>query len=394
MVSKENLVKNINYQYDQDLKAPRHSVGNLQLDSSIENFYSEIKQSIRETEFSKELYQLLDKVLTKDKTIVESFHSLFLRIFDETGLIIFNPQDKEVKKLLKPIFQKELNDYHKHSKSVLSVSADLDENYHTQVKVKPINLFMSDKTGRHLIEPTEKGFKLKGKRTNFSNDEIITFIDEHPENFSANVLLRPICQDYLFPTGFYIAGPGEISYFAQTIPLYKHFNIQQPYIYPRSSATIVEGNISKILMKNNLSIKDFFLNNNELNSKVINNISERNVDSIFDETNNSIIGNLNSLSQQLASIDKSLENISENSIKKILHQLKILKSKSKKIEGSKYEIALRQLEKAKNSIYPNENLQERELSIINFINKYGMDFFDWLYNELEIGEFEHQILEL
>ncbi|MEE9431622.1 MAG: bacillithiol biosynthesis cysteine-adding enzyme BshC [Melioribacteraceae bacterium] len=391
-VSKNNILNTIKYSDSE--KETKHSVGNLQIDSSIENFYAEIKQSVRETEFSKELYNILDGVLTKDKTIVQSFHSLIFRIFDETGLIIFNPQDKEVKKLLKPIFTKELKDYHQHSASVLSVSANLDENYHTQVKVKPINLFMSDKTGRHLIEPTDNGFRLKGRRTKFSKEEMLKFVDEQPENFSANVLLRPICQDYLFPTGFYIAGPGEISYFAQAITLYKHFNVQQPFIYPRSSATIVEGNISKVLVKNNLSIKEMFLGTDELNSKVIHNILEENVETIFGKFTKSIDKNLSSLSNQLSIIDRSLEDVSNNSKSKIIHQIEILKSKAKKIEENKYEVALRQLDKARNNLYPNGNLQERELSIINFINKYGMDFFDWLYNELEIGEFEHQILEL
>ncbi|MCP5063652.1 MAG: bacillithiol biosynthesis cysteine-adding enzyme BshC [Ignavibacteriae bacterium] len=394
LVSKENLLRKIKYNFDKDEKAARHSVGNLQIDASIKEFYSEIKDSLRETEFSKELYDLLDDILTNDKTLAESFQTLLFKIFDETGLIIFNPQDVEVKKLLKPIFAKELNNYHEHSKSVLSVSANLEENYHTQVKVKPINLFMSDKTGRRLIEPIENGFRLKGKRTHISKDEMLKFVDEKPENFSGNVLLRPICQDYLFPTGFYIAGPGEINYFAQAIPLYKHFKVQQPFIYPRSSATIIEGNISKILVKNNIGIKEIFLGGDELNSKVIHNISEENVETIFEEFTGSIKDNLSSLSEKLNLVDRTLGDVADNSKNKIIHQLETLKAKAKKLEENKYDIAIRQMDKAKSNLYPNNNLQERELSVINFINKYGLDFFDWLYNELEINEFEHQILEL
>jgi len=394
LVSKDNLLNTIEYDFDKDEKAIRHSVGNLQIDTSIKDFYSEIKESLRETEFSKELYNLLDGVLTNDKTFTESFQTLLFKIFDETGLIIFNPQDVEVKRLLKPIFEKELNNYHKHLKSVLTVSANLEENYQTQVKVKPINLFMSDESGRRLIEPVENGFRLKGKRTIISKDEMLKFVDEHPANFSGNVLLRPISQDYLFPTGFYVAGPGEINYFAQAIPLYKHFNVQQPYIYPRSSATIIEGNISKILVKNNLGIKEMFLGNDELNSKIIHNISQENVETIFEEFTDSIKDNLSSLSEKLNLVDRTLGNVSENSKNKIIHQLDTLKTKAKKLEEHKYDVALRQMDKAKNNLYPNNNLQERELSVLNFINKYGLDFFDWLYNELEINEFEHQILEL
>jgi len=71
-----------------------------------------------------------------------------------------------------------------------------------------------------------------------------------------------------------------------------------------------------------------------------------------------------------------------------------LKNKTIKSQERNFEAAIRQISKAQNSIYPNDNLQERELSIINFVNKYGIDFFDWLYNELEIMEFKHQVLEI
>ena len=54
LVSKDNLLKTIEYNFDKDEKAVRHSVGNLQIDTSIKDFYSEIKESLRETEFSKE----------------------------------------------------------------------------------------------------------------------------------------------------------------------------------------------------------------------------------------------------------------------------------------------------------------------------------------------------
>ncbi len=129
--------------------------------------------------------------------------------------------------------------------------------YHAQVKIKPINLFLSDETGRHLIEPVENEYRLKGKRKRITEEEILNIVEKEPERFSANVLLRPICEDYLFPTGFYIGGPGEISYYAQAIPLYKHYGLQHPIVFPRASATIVEGNIGKILIKYNLSTKDF-----------------------------------------------------------------------------------------------------------------------------------------
>lgn len=394
LVSKENEIIKIVYGDDKEVDFNRGSVGNLKFHNTINDFKSLIKENLRETEFSESLFNMIDNVLVPGMSIKTSFFNLIYQIFDDTGLIIFNPQDKEVKRLLQPIFSKELVDYKKHTKDLLLISADLDDSYHAQVKIKPINLFLSDDTGRHLIEPVENEYRLKGKRKRITEDEILTIVEKEPERFSANVLLRPICEDYLFPTGFYIGGPGEISYYAQAIPLYKHYGLQHPIVYPRASATIVEANIGKILIKYNLSTKDFLQNSDSLKEMVVKSLSEHNLEENFNIANNTITEALETLNALLTKIDNNLNNVAESTKGKIIHQLEVLQNKSIKAQENNFESTLRQVSKAQNLIYPNNNLQERELTILNFVNKYGIDFFDWLYNELNVTEFKHQILEI
>jgi uncharacterized protein YllA (UPF0747 family) len=62
-----------------------------------------------------------------------------------------------------------------------------------------------------------------------------------PEEFSPNVLLRPLYQDLLFPTAAYVAGPGEVAYFAQLRPVYERFELPMPVVYPRKSVTLVNA---------------------------------------------------------------------------------------------------------------------------------------------------------
>lgn len=394
LINKENELAKITLDDGKGLEINRGPVGDLQFDTNVLEFSNLIKSNIRETEFTNGLTEMIDNVLQDGLSIKESFFRLMYQIFDDTGLIIFDPQQKNVKELLKPIFKKELTDYKIHNKDLLLTSADLDDNYHAQVKIKPINLFYSDETGRHLIEPIEDEYRLKGKRKRFTKEEIIELVDNYPERFSGNVLLRPICEDYLFPTGFYIGGPGEISYYAQVIPLYTHYGLQHPIVFPRASATIIEGNIAKILIKYNLSSQDFFNGKKELKETVINALADIDLEAEFSNASTKISEILNNLSKKLTSIDQNLNNVSESTKNKISHLLEVMKNKSMKAQEQKFNSSLRQISKAQNLIYPNDNLQERELSIMNFVNKYGFEFFDWIYNELEIKEFKHQILEI
>ena len=48
-----------------------------------------------------------------------------------------------------------------------------------------------------------------------SQAELLRRITSEPEQFSANVLLRPVVQDYLLPTLAYVGGAAEIAYFGQ-----------------------------------------------------------------------------------------------------------------------------------------------------------------------------------
>ncbi len=127
---------------------------------------------------------------------------------------------------------------------------------------------------------------------------------------------------------------------------------------------------------------------------VVNSLSEHDLEDNFNKTNEQIIEALENLTTLLNKIDNNLSSVAESSKSKILHQLEVLKNKSIKAQENKFDSALRQISKAQNLIYPNNNLQERELTILNFVNKYGFDFFDWLYNELNVREFKHQILEI
>jgi uncharacterized protein YllA (UPF0747 family) len=39
-------------------------------------------------------------------------------------------------------------------------------------------------------------------------------------------------------------------------------------------------------------------------------------------------------------------------------------------------------------------LQEREINVLYFLNKYGMEFLRWLYGEVKIDLFKHQVIRL
>lgn len=394
VLNNENALVNIKYKEDVSDDAIRASVGNITFDDSINDFFHKLEENLRQTEFRERIISKLKEIYQQGKTFKQSFRELIFWLFDNYGLIIFDPSADEVKQLLKPIFLSEINNFRVHTQKLVSVSATLEEVYHAQVKVKPVNLFYHIENGRYSIEPIEEIFKLRRKRKQFTKEEMILEINDHPERFSPNVLLRPITQDYLFPTAFYVAGPSEISYFAQIHPLYEFFDIEPPVIYPRASATLVEKSVLSFMEKYDLTIRDVFLGIDHLKEKILSSLTENNIDSIFEEASQNLNLIFDGLKEKLFAVDKTISDSTNRYREKVLFSINELKSKAERAHESKFETIIRQISKLSNLLFPNENLQERELNYFYFANKFGEDFYKKIYEELSIADFEHQIIEI
>ncbi len=370
------------------------AVGNVNFDESIGMLFSDLHQALLTTEYSPKVFELFETAYQKGMTFSRAFIHLFNVLLEDSGLIFFDPHNPDTKKILTPIFEQELDNISHTCQLVITQSELLEKKYHAQVKPRAVNLFLFHNGGRYAIEPHEHGFSLKGTRRTFSKEEMLGFLKTDPNLFSPNVILRPICQDYLFPTLAYVAGPSEVAYFAQFKLLYEDFGIPEPIIYPRCSATIVEERIQKIINKYGLHSRDFFTDIDILKGRITASISDFKVEELFSNTFGTVSESLTSLKGGLESIDPTLVPAMENTLLRMQGALNGLKEKTIAAQVRQHEISLRQLDKVAISLFPNSNLQEREMNIIYFLNKYGLEFLRWLRSELVLDNFTHQIINL
>lgn len=392
IIDDNNSLVTVGYKEEIEEDDLKQSVGLIKLDNSINDFFTALEKELKETEFKSSLLQQLRNCFQEGRTFKDAFRDLIFNYFDNYGLVIFDPQADEVKQLLKPIFKKEINDFRIHTEQLVHVSATLEELYHAQVKVKPVNLFLRVDEGRHSIEPVENEFRLRRKRKSYTQEQLLEVLENEPDKFSPNVLLRPICQDYLLPTAFYIAGPSEIAYFAQLKPLYELYNIVEPIIYPRSSLTILENSIAGSLDKFSIGINDVFVDVENVKKRIINSVEQSSVDEMFSDISNQLENSFDQLKEKLFDLDKTIADSSNRYRDKILGTIAELKSKAEKAQQKKYEVTLRQIDRAAVHLFPNSNLQEREINFVYFVNKYGDEFLKRIFDELQINKFEHQVI--
>lgn len=96
--------------------------------------------------------------------------------------------------------------------------------------------------GLSLVFTTAEGNK---RRVPIDAAESLSDADERL--LSPTVLLRPVMERSILPSAAYIAGPGELAYFAQVSAVAEAIGAPNPLVLPRWSGTIMEPRIQRQL---------------------------------------------------------------------------------------------------------------------------------------------------
>ena len=393
--NRENQLANIKY-FEKGVEEERYlkPVGSIVFDETINQFKDELKQNLQGTEFTDSILENVNLFYKAGDSFVKAFGRFMNYVIKDGGLVFCNPVDKEVKKILTPIFEKELNIYPQSCEIIIETSAQIEQKYEPQVKPRPINIFYTHNSKRYLIEPRpEDIFALRNSRQKFTKDELFDRLYSSPESFSGNVVLRPICQDYILPTVVYVGGPSEIAYFAQLKGVYNFYDIKMPVIFPRTSATLLESRVKNFMTKHDIKFEELF-DKKKVNEKLLKQMGNVNVDELFDK----YIDEFNALGyifeKELEKIDKSLVDPFKNRNDKFIDTMNVLKEKFINSQMNQNRSSVDKLRSVIRNVYPNEILQERCINIVYFLNKYSTELIKHLKDNLEIDNFAHQIIEL
>ena len=116
------------------------AVGELLLDESVTGFFEQIERTLHNSEFKQPLLDQLRNIYASGSTLNTSFAKLLNVFFDDAGLVFISSNDKRLKQLLIPIFQKEIQEYPHVSQLIIQQSAELEDRYHAQIKTKALNI--------------------------------------------------------------------------------------------------------------------------------------------------------------------------------------------------------------------------------------------------------------
>jgi len=375
---------------------PDAPVGTVKFGAEIEVLVDAVSGSLGEAELG-----ALRDSYRPGENFGSAFARLFARWFADWGVILLDASDAEFHRISQPIYQAAIERAGELDNALLVRGKELETaGYHQQVKVTPSSalLFTLQDGGRVPIhrrvngEPGQIEFVIQKER--ISQAELLSRIASAPQQFSANVLLRPVVQDYLLPTLAYTGGSAEVAYFAQAAVVYKALMGRVTPLVPRFSATIVESKPGSLLDRYGLSFADLFHGPEPLREQLAARSLPNDLQTAFVNADASLKQALGGIRSALERLDKTLVDAADNAASKMQHQLESLRARAARAELRQTEVLGRHADLLSNTLYPNKTLQEREISGAYFLSRHGTDLLHTLYDAIHADCLDHQVIRL
>jgi bacillithiol biosynthesis cysteine-adding enzyme BshC len=367
-------------------------VGTIRLGAEIPHLLKRVRDVLGESGAT----QALADCYAPGESFGSAFAKLFARIFADYGVIVLDGSDPELDKIAAPLYREVIE----RSPEVNRVLLDRDQQlqaagYHQQVRITSSTtpLFLIRDGARVPLHSAADGSFQLGPHQ-ISRKELADVASSAPEQFSPNVLLRPVVQDYLLPTLAYVGGAAEVAYFAQLGALYQVLLGRVTPIVPRFSSTLIEAKPQALLERYRLAFPDLFHGPEALRERIGAQLLGPNLQSSFLKAKNAVERSMAEVRDALAHLDKTLVESAENAQSKMVYQITNLQSRAARAELRHSEVADRHARLLSTALYPDKTLQEREFAGIYFVAKYGKELLDGLLNIMNPDCVDHQLVTL
>jgi bacillithiol biosynthesis cysteine-adding enzyme BshC len=321
----------------------------------------ELEQKIGDAVHAKSLVTLFRNAYLNHSNLADATRFLVNELFGKYGIVIIDGDDKKLKNEFVPIIKKDILNNSYKSK-IEGTSGRLSENYKAQAFFRDINFFKLSEGKRELIT------------AGISESEI----ENNPELFSPNVLMRPLYQESILPNIAYIGGGAEVAYWMQLRDVFTHENIPMPLLVLRNSAMLISDKQKQKFSSFGFKLEDLFLDEHQLQKNFVLNQDKSSVALASEKSD------LEKLHKNLLAktTDLGMQNSINSFYAKQLRQLAQFEKKLIRIEKQKHENAISQISKIKAQLFPQNSLQERFDNFIPFYLKDGENFIEMLKDNL------------
>lgn len=361
------------------------SVGMMKT-KSLDLVLEELQNILGSSDRAAEVFTLIQTAYTSHSTYANATIHLVNELFKEFGLVVLDMNKAALKKQFVPFIKKEIIE--QTSKTLVEATTlQLEEaGFSGQAYAREINFFYLDEQTRERIIFEDGFYQVNNTDIRFSESEMIQEIENHPEHFSPNVVMRPLYQECVLPNLAYIGGGGELAYWLERKEQFEHFGINFPMLIRRNSVLWIDKSSAKKMEKLSFTVKDLLKDVDELIKAYVKENTEKELSLV--EEKEQLTKIYDEVKQKAFAIDQTLVKTVLAEAAKQINSLETLEAKLMRAEKQRHEIALNQIRSLKDKLFPGNGLQERTDNFIPFYLKHGKEFFYILkehLNPLEKG---------
>jgi bacillithiol biosynthesis cysteine-adding enzyme BshC len=342
----------------------------------------ELRASIAEMPFGAEVASLVEESYRPGVSMGVAFRKLLESLLHRFGILFVDPLAPALRQMAAPFLKRALEAAPTLKSHLLRRNIELkSQGYHAQVLIE------QDTSLFFLLENGERK-SIKRKDAEFAG------IADRAADISPNAVLRPVLQDYLFPTVAYIGGPAEVAYLAQSKVIYDELLGRMPVVLPRSGFTLLDPRAQKLLSRYRLPLTQVFDRQDVVKERIAERLVPSELARRFDETAHAADQALHALDKELGEFDPTLSAALEKSRSKISYQLTKLRHKTERETLRRDARAQEESAYLSNMLYPTGHLQERLYTILPFLARHGFDLMDDLYERVALECPDHQVLTI
>jgi bacillithiol synthase len=377
--------------------APHSAVGRVAFSTSISATLDRLEASLDAGAARNQLLQDLRASYRPGFTWGGAFGLLVTRLFSRWGVVMVDALDESLHKLSFATYERALDATAELRARLLERShALIHAGYHAQVHLGDDStlLFLSRHGNRTALHQKGDHFTLDGSADleTLSLAELKSRLRDHPGDFSANALLRPIVQDTLLPTLAYVAGPSELAYHGQTQTLYSSFGRPQPVIFPRASFTLVDSRTRRLMEKYHVGVEDVWQGEEHLGRQIAATGFAEGWSERLDQSERDLVQLLERLRKDIQAIDPTLLETLKHVEEKMHYQMERLKGKITRAALERSQLLARHQQALLRLVMPRKDLQEREVSGTYFLGRAGYELLDHILSRIHTRSSDHQVL--
>lgn len=359
-------------------KHAKGAVGRLDT-KGLKSVYTEFKKQLGKGKHAKYLAVLFKKAYLEHTNLADATRFLANTLFKTYGLVVIDADNTSLKREFIPYIKEELRNQ-TGFKTISKTKEKLAKNYKIQVNPREINLFyLKDNLRERIILENGKYLVLNTDIV-FTKEEILKEIENYPERFSPNVIMRPLYQEVILPNLAYVGGGGELAYWLELKAYFEQNKVVFPILMLRNSVLLITEKEYKKTQKLKLTIPDLFLKQHQLVTKKVKEISNLNLD--FSKQKDFLKQQFLQLKDIAKQTDVSFVGAVNAQEKKQLKGLDNLEKRLIKAEKRKLKEVVTRIEYIQNKLFPNKSLQERQVNFSEYYLMYGEELLHFFKNNL------------